>query len=133
VKAGYRKIDDREVGLIRKLLDTKFPGRDDLLAQLDDLAVKQIEVDGTLRLECESGPSSISNYGPVSEGVYKDADGVDISVILHVGKTGFMNMLEILKVNCLPIINPPNAQGLVVSRSGCPGAGGPVISGKEQP
>jgi hypothetical protein len=129
MKAGYRKLDDRELGLIKKLLDAKFSGRDNLLAQLNVLEAKQIEDDGTLSLECESGPPSISNYGPVSEGVYKDADGVDISVILHVGKTGFMNMLEILKVNCLPIINPPNAQGLVVWRRVA--AGGPVIVSEE--
>jgi hypothetical protein len=45
---------------------------------------------------------------------YADADGVDICVMLHVGKSGFMHMLEIIKYDGSPIINPPTASSLVM-------------------
>jgi len=45
-----------------------------------------------------------------------DADGKEISVLLHVDRHGFMNMLEILKYDPAPIISPPTAGNLMVLR-----------------
>jgi hypothetical protein len=50
------------------------------------------------------------------EGSCTDADGKEIAVLLHVDRHGFMNMLEILKYDPAPIINPPTARNLVVLR-----------------
>ena len=52
---------------------------------------------------------------PVSEGVCKDADGSDIAVMLHLGKSGFMSMLEIIKYDGSQIINPPSAENLAIN------------------
>jgi len=48
------------------------------------------------------------------EGTCKDADGMIISIMLHVDKHGFMNMLEIYKYDLSQIINPPSARDLVL-------------------
>jgi hypothetical protein len=50
----------------------------------------------------------------VAEGICKDAAGSDIAIFLHLGKDGFMSMLEIMKYDGPPIINPPSARDLVL-------------------
>jgi hypothetical protein len=114
MESRFRQLNDRERGLLEKLLEAEFPGRDELRAQLGSVTAKQIEVDGTLTLRCASGPRSPSKYRLVMEGWYKDADGTTISVMLHIDKDGYMNMLEILKYGGSPIINPPSACDLVL-------------------
>jgi hypothetical protein len=48
------------------------------------------------------------------EGMCKDADGGDMSVMLHLNHQGFMSMLEIIKYGLSPIISPPSARDLVL-------------------
>jgi uncharacterized protein DUF6984 len=112
--SGFRQLDDRERGLLEKLLEAEFPGRDELLAQLGSVTAKQVEQDGTLSLRCDSGPPSPSKHLPVAEAWGKDADGGDMSVMLHIDGHGFMSMLEIVKYGDSPIINPPSACDLVL-------------------
>jgi hypothetical protein len=111
----FRPLDNRERGLLEKLLEVDFPGRDELRVQMGSLTGKQIEKDGTLRLRCASGPPAPTKYAPAMEGVCTDADGAMIAVMLHVNKDGFMSMLEILKYDGSSIINPPSARDLVPS------------------
>ena len=110
---GFRQLNGREFRLLEKLLEVEFPGRDELRAQLGSVTAKQIEQDGTLRLHCASGPPSPRKLTLAAEGTCKDADGKLISIMLHVDKHGFMNMLEIYKYDLSPIINPPSAGDLV--------------------
>jgi len=110
----FRQLDARERGLLNKLLEAEFPGRDELRSQLDSLTAKQIEDDGTLNLICNSGSPSPKNYGLAVEGICKDANGGNISILLHVNKDGFMHMLEILKMDGSPIINKPSAKELAL-------------------
>jgi uncharacterized protein DUF6984 len=110
----FRQLDIRERGLLEKLLETEFPGRDELRTQLYSLTAKQIEEDGTLSLRCVSGRPWLGEYRFVIEGTCKDADGGTILILLHVDKDGFMSMLEILKIDGSPIINAPSAQELVL-------------------
>lgn len=56
-----------------------------------------------------------ANTTPVSEGVCKDADGADIAVLLHMGKDGFLSMLEIIKYDGSQIIKPPSAENLAIT------------------
>ena len=111
----FRLLDNRERGLLEKLLEADFQGRDELRAQMSSLTCRQIEEDGTLRLRCASGPPALTKYALVGEGVCTDADGATIAIMLHVNKDGFMSMLEILKYDGSPIITPPSAHDLVVS------------------
>ncbi len=57
----------------------------------------------------------------MADGVCKDADGVDIALILHLGEGGFKKMLEIIKYDGSPILNPPSAQELVLLMPEDPG------------
>jgi hypothetical protein len=110
----FRPLDIRERALLEKLLEIDFPGRDALRGQLGGIRAKQIEDDGTLRLRCTSGVPAVVKYRLVSEGTCADADCVQISVLLHVNKHGFMCMLEIIKVDGSPIITPPSADNVTV-------------------
>ena len=111
----FRELSIREKGLLEKLLNAATQGRDELRAQMSALTAKQIIEDGTLDLRCESGPSAPGKDAFVAEGICKDADGADIAVILHLGKGGFMSMLEIIKYDGSRIINPPSAENLVLN------------------
>ena len=110
----FRPLSTRERGLIDKLLELQFEGRDELLSQLDLVSAKQVEDDGTLFLRCSCGTPALKARGLATEGECKDADGQPIFVLLHVDRDGFMRMLEILKHGTCPIIAPPSASGLAL-------------------
>lgn len=105
----FRSLDERERELLEKLLEAVSTGREELSAQLNSVTAKQTIDDGTLELQCESGPPA-PRYSLVAEGRCIDADGGKISVMLHVDRRGFMCLLEILKLDTTPIINPPCAR-----------------------
>ncbi len=109
----FRLPKARERELIDRLLEAEFAGRDELRAQVSSLTCKQILEDGTLSLRCSSGPPAPTKYRLAAEGMYKDADGMLISVLLHVDKDGLMSMLEIIRYDGFPIINPPSARELI--------------------
>jgi hypothetical protein len=113
MKSGFRQLNERERELLEKLLQAAFPGRDELRTQLDSVTAEQIEEDGTLSLRCGSGTPS-PKRGLVAEAMWKDADGGDGCIMLHVNKDGFMGMLEIIKYRPAAIINPPCANDLVL-------------------
>jgi hypothetical protein len=108
----FRELTTRERGLLEKLLSAAIYGEDELRTQLKHIKAKEIIDDGTLRLQCNGGIPAQGKYAPVAEGISKDADGSDIAVILHLGKGGFMSMLEIIKYDGSQIIKPPSAQDL---------------------
>ncbi len=110
----FRELNTREKQLVEKLLNASPQGFEELRTQLNYIKAEQIEGDGTLRLQCVGGTPS-KYYTPVAEGVCKDADGADIAVILHLGKSGFMSMLEIIKYDGSPIISPPSAENLAIN------------------
>jgi len=117
----FRELTAREMGLLEKLLDAAIHGRDELRTQLKHIKAKEIIDDGTLDLQCNGGIPAPGKYAPVAEGIIKDADGADIAVMLHLGKGGFMSMLEIIKYNGSPIIKPPSAEELVLLMPESPG------------
>ena len=88
---------------------------------MNHVKAQQIKEDGTLRLQCNGGTGAPGKSAPVAEATYKDGDGADIAVILHLRKGGFMSMLEILRYDGLQIINPPSAQNLVLLMAESPG------------
>jgi hypothetical protein len=114
METEFRELTTREKGLLEKLLETAIHGRDELRTQLNHIKAKQIADDGTLRLQCDGGTPAPGKFAPVSEALSKDSDGEDIAVILHLGKGGFMSMLEILKYNGSRIIEPPSAERIVL-------------------
>ena len=111
--SGFRQLTDRERGLIGKLLEPEFPGRDELREQLASVKAKQVIEDGTLSLRCPEGPPARCKHNIANEATCSDADGGLISVMLFVGN-GMMEMLEIIKYDSTPIIRPPAADDLVL-------------------
>jgi len=114
VDSEFRQLDAREKGLLEKLLEAEFPGRDELRTQLGSLTAKQLGEDGTLKLRCTAGSPSPSYYRLATEGWCKDADGMNICVLLHLNGEGFMSMLEMFKEDGSEIINPPSADNMMV-------------------
>src|SRR6266567_4968637 len=117
----FRELTMRERDLLEKLLIAAIFGRDELRTQLEHVRAKQIIDDGTLGLQCNGGIRAPGKYGPVAEGISKDADGADIAVMLHLDKGGFMSMLEIIKYDGSRIIKPPSAHDLVLLMPESPG------------
>ena len=112
----FRPLTDRERGLIEKLLEQEFPGRDELRKQLASVMAKQIIDDGTLSLQCLEGPPAPGVYSIANEATCRDSDGGLMSVMLFVGRDGMMYLLEIIKYDTSPIIHPPTAADLVFLR-----------------
>jgi len=114
VDSEFRPLNTREKELLEKLLEPEFEGRDELRSQLGLATAKQVLEDGTLDLHCDPGSPVSTAHGLVAEGILKDADGMNISVLLHVDRDGFMHELEMLKYGPAPIINAPTARDLVL-------------------
>ena len=110
----FRQLKAEERDLLEKLLEPEFEGRDELRSQLIGVVARELHEDGTLSLRCSSGSPAPGKHRLVAEGVCKDVDGMNIEVLLHVDKIGFMHMLEILKYGISPIIHAPTARDLVV-------------------
>lgn len=110
----FRPLDARERELLEKLLEPEFQGRDEMRSQLISVTGKQIEEDGTLLLQCGQSLPAPVKYAVPMEATCTDADGGSIAILLHVDRDGFMHMLEIIKYDGSPIINPPTASVLAL-------------------
>jgi hypothetical protein len=86
----------QELNVILKLLDTPFPGREELQNQLNFVTVQSIDRDGSLKFFNGGGArSEVVRRIPV-EAETNDIDGVVIHVLLHVAD-GFLDELEIYR------------------------------------
>jgi len=111
--ASFRPLKTHERELLEKLLEPEFPGREELRQQLNSVTGKQIFEDGALALQCDSShPAPVKCRVPV-EAQGQDADGVLISVSLHV-VDGFMNELEIVKGDDSKILRTPSPRDFVL-------------------
>src|SRR5580700_163999 len=86
----FRPLKTHERELLERLLEPKFPGRDELRHQLKSVSAKQIFEDGTLVLQCDASPPAPVKCRVATEGECVDADGGRICVLLHV-VNGVMN------------------------------------------
>jgi hypothetical protein len=99
------------MGLLEKLLDHEFPGRDALRLQLSSVTGRQTDENGTLELSYEGDNLAEMLRGCPTEGTCPDIDGGVIAVLLHV-KNGRVHLLEIFKEDGSKILRPPTAEGL---------------------
>jgi hypothetical protein len=104
-----------ESALLEKLLSNQFEGRDDLVTQLPGLHVRNLDINGSLKLLPQAGvAASVSRRIPV-EGEVVDTDGVNVHILLHVLE-GYLDELEIFREDSQPLrasINPPMMSVLV--------------------
>jgi len=113
-----RPLKADEASLLKKLLEKDFPGRDQLLDQLQDVLVTELDDEGSLSLKVgASVPAPVNCRVPV-EARYADMDsdpeaGPHVHVLLHV-VDGRMAELEIYKDDSSPIKKRPAAKDLEV-------------------
>jgi hypothetical protein len=90
----FRQLNDYEKSLFNKLLEKAFPGRDELVRQLEKAQVQEIDDDGCLRFSVPSdAPAPVLTRVPV-EGLYEKEDLV-ASFLLHTSR-GFLDELEVV-------------------------------------
>jgi len=85
IEQSFRDMQQKERELIRKLLEPAFPGRDELVQQLETAKVRTIDSDGSLEFLITSPvkANSVKSRVP-TEGEYEDPDGVTVHILLHV-------------------------------------------------
>jgi Domain of unknown function (DUF6984) len=110
---SFRPLKASEKDILAKLLESGFPGRDELRRQLESTGARQIFDDGTLELRVDSGPiASVKNRVP-AEAQCPDGDGVMIHLLLHVVH-GMMDELEVFKEDGSRVLCAPTADKLTV-------------------
>lgn len=93
----YRQLSDWERRIILRLLSAaSFPGRDELLAQVEKASASTIDEDGSISIRPTIVQrAAVTTRIPV-EGEAQDIDGVTIHYLLHV-VDGLINELEVYK------------------------------------
>jgi hypothetical protein len=82
--------------LLMALLEAEFPGKNELLRQLETAQLEPIDNNGSLRFQDVHGdPAPVNRRIPV-EGEVLDIDGVVVHVLLHV-IDGFLFELEVYR------------------------------------
>ncbi len=110
---SYRPLTERERRLILRLLEPAFPGRDELLAQLENIKCLTIDSNGSLELCCRcSSPAPVRKRIP-TEGEAIDSDGTMIHYLLHV-VSGMMCELEVYKDDSSAVDQPPDPDSVEV-------------------
>jgi hypothetical protein len=113
--AEFRKPTEREQGLLGRLLEADFPGKEELAPLLRNLLVKTIDAHGCLELRSQAeGKSPVVKRVPV-EAEAKDEDGVVVHMLLHV-VDGRPTDLEFFRDDGAAIkqMPPPSAFELIV-------------------
>jgi hypothetical protein len=109
-----RKLTEFERGVLDRMLENDFPGRDELRAQIESADVSEFEGDdsGSLRFQV-TGPRVVSPHQVLVEARAYDRDGVPIDYLIHV-VDGFIFSLEVVKADMSSIIQTPELASLEV-------------------
>lgn len=113
---AYRSPNAAELALLKKLLERDFPGRDNLLGQLEGLSVREIGKERSLLLRVSPPVSPVEVRDRiVAEAYYSDDDlsgeGPQVHVLLHV-VSGVLAEIEIYKDDGSLIRKEPRAENL---------------------
>ena len=99
----FRDLTTHEQGIIDRLLEKAFPGRDEICEQMKNCLVRTIDEDESLEFLVKSDvKAKVKRRIPV-EAECQDTDGVLIHILIHV-IDGKVNELEIYKEDGSPII-----------------------------
>jgi uncharacterized protein DUF6984 len=114
MEAVYRPLKEQEQSLLKNLLETNFPGRDQLSAQVPGLLAKPIDEEGSLSLKVQSPVFAAVVHRVPVEASYPDLDsdpeaGPHVHILLHV-VDGLMVELEIYKDDgsCIQALPDPD-------------------------
>ena len=95
---SFRSLTEREREVLEWMLEPRFPGRDELRAQLAVATVREIDDDGCLEFDCGAAAPAAVKWIIPTEGQCLDADGMPVHVFLFVAN-GFMKTLEVHTVS----------------------------------
>lgn len=113
MESEYRKLDQREREILLKLLlEENVAGREAFLSQIDSLSGRDAIPGEFLDLRCSGGQRG-PNRTPLTEASCHDADGTQMSVLLHV-RDGYLSVLETLRYGDGPIQRLPQASDLEI-------------------
>jgi hypothetical protein len=109
----FRAFTTHEQGIIDRLLEKAFAGRDAIREQMKKSLVRTIDEDESLEFLVQSNvKAKVKRRIPV-EAELQDTDGVLIHILLHV-IDGKLNELEIYKEDGSPIRESPDPSRLKV-------------------
>jgi len=104
-----RPLTHAERGYIERLLTVGFPGREQIVEQLQTVLARRIDTEGSIELVPQSSVrADVIKRVPV-EGEAADVDGVPIYLLLHVVDSQ-VRELEIYKADGSPIKRMPPAE-----------------------
>jgi hypothetical protein len=111
--AVYRPMDPAERSLVEFLLRHSFPGRDELLIQMEGATVKTIDENGSLSFEtADAKPAAVKHRIPI-EASSPDTDAVVIHILLHIVH-GYLSELEIYKDDSSIVNRTPRRADLIL-------------------
>jgi len=103
----FREPNTEEIELFKHLLAPEFPGRDQLVKQVNDCLVKTVVPNEWLEIQVNSSVKATKvKYCPPTEGEVKDIDGITIHILLHVKKEKLW-VLETYKEDGSRVISLP--------------------------
>ena len=109
----HRSLTPWQRDVILRLLKPAFPGRDELLAQLESAVGRPIDDNGSLELRCACSTNAPVKRRIPTEAEAKDRDGMTIHYLLHV-VDGRMNELEVYKDDSSRLIQHAEPEDLEV-------------------
>lgn len=107
----FRPLSDTERRILNRLLQPDFPGRQELILQLESAEAEVVDKDGSLSLRADRGPDAKVMARVPTEGECPDVDGVNIHILLHV-VDGRMNELEVYKEDGSSPVQLPDPDAL---------------------
>lgn len=110
--AQWREMDERERGILNRLLAVDFPGRDELRSQLEGAVVSEADANGSLRLKASGGRAATGKAVPIDASA-EDEDGARVEVLLFV-RDGMLDFLEVYRADLQPLRHPVSAECLRV-------------------
>jgi uncharacterized protein DUF6984 len=110
----FRTPTSGERDIFRRLLSADFPGRPEILLQLENCRVRIIDDEGSLEITPgeTAPPATIRKRIPV-EAEAADKDGIYVHFLLHVAN-GFVNELDVYKDDGSPIQRMPSPDEMEV-------------------
>jgi len=99
--------------ILRLLMERPFTGRDELLAQVDSVAARTIDEDGSVSLQCSCDVKAAVTARIPVEARATDCDGMTIHYLLHVAD-GSMNELEVYKDDSSKVVRHAEPEDLKV-------------------
>jgi hypothetical protein len=111
----FRELSVDETALLRRLLAVEFPGSEELRLQLAAAQARTVDDDGSIELQpAPTAPAAAVMHRVPVEAAYRDEDGVEVHVLLHV-VGGFLHELEFFKDNGSTIRRRPAPESLTAT------------------